>query len=143
MAHPQTKETREKISKANKGRKRTPESIEKQRQSRLKGFREGRIKIPWAGTKGIMTWNKKGAESSSWRGGKWKDKNGYIVTKQGMEHRLVMEMNINRKLCSWEQVHHINAIKDDNRIENLRIVTKKTHKGIVLCPYCNNKFEIK
>jgi len=90
-----------------------------------------------------MTWNKKGPESSSWRGGKWKDKNGYIVTKHGLEHRLIMEEHIGRKLHSWEYIHHINAIKDDNRIENLKIVTKKIHKGTVTCPFCNRVFAIR
>jgi len=153
MAHPQTDETKRKISLANTGRQMTLEQRKKQSETRKRLFKEGALKIPWAGTKGIMTWNKKGAESTSWKGGRQIDKNGYVwlrmshpnANSSGMiaEHRFVMSNHLGRALFDWEHVHHVNAIKGDNRIENLMVMTKKIHKGHVQCPHCHKEFAIR
>ena len=49
-------------------------------------------------------------------------KDGYI-----MEHDLVMEALIGRHLKDNECVHHINEKRDDNRKENLKLMTIKDH----------------
>lgn len=89
-----------------------------------------------------MKRNQWGVLNPHWKGGRFKNKNGYVwlympehpnaskVSPRGyvLEHRYVMEQKILRYLKSWELVHHINGIKDDNRLENLEI--KKVHEHI-------------
>lgn len=75
---------------------------------------------------------------SKYGGHQKKRRDGYIFiylpshkhsTKDGyvMEHILVMEEYLGRYLLANEVVHHINKVRDDNRIENLKVMTKSEH----------------
>jgi len=50
---------------------------------------------------------------------------GYV-----MKHTLVMERHIGRFLREDEVVHHVNHVRSDNRLENLRLMTKKEHQSL-------------
>ena len=126
---PHSEEHKRNISKALTGIKRGPQSPEhtsKMTASRIKN----RIK------KGI------------YRNGRYLDRKGYVIvqisgSKFGREHRLIMEKSIGRPLERWEEVHHKNGIKDDNRLENLEIMVTGFHKATVCCPHCRKEFLIK
>lgn len=59
---------------------------------------------------------------------------GYVEVKCGrtwvLEHRIIIENFIGRKLDSKEAIHHLNHNRKDNRIENLMLFkTQKDHKA--------------
>ena len=73
--------------------------------------------------------------SDTSKGYRTRSSDGYILVKRinrkgyDYEHRVIMENHLGRLLEPWEFVHHTNGVKDDNRLENLELVTHKEHMG--------------
>ncbi len=90
-----------------------------------------------------------GNKNPHWKGGKFVDKNGYIMvlisqqnffypmarskgthTRQKYigEHRLIMAKALNRLLSPKEMVHHIDGNPTNNKLENLELCNANNHK---------------
>ena len=148
-------ETKRKISKAMKGRTFSEKTIEKMRKS---AFNRNRSGGKYTGKDGYVYINLRYHPN--------KIKNNYIL-----EHRLMIEAYLNKvSLKKWiqfglkniypknskfllktEVVHHINGIRDDNRIENLMLFPnqsahhkwKHVNEKSFICKFCNrNQKEI-
>ena len=78
-----------------------------------------------------------GEKHPNWKRGYWRTSDGYKILqsvytdgKKIPEHRKVVEKFLGRKLDKDEVIHHINGIRDDNRIENLQIMTRAEHMNL-------------
>jgi hypothetical protein len=56
--------------------------------------------------------------------------NGYVYIAGRAEHRLVYEAYLGRPLKSTENIHHINGVRDDNRLENLELWDRNQPTGV-------------
>lgn len=87
-----------------------------------------------------------GDQSPTWKGGTSLHKKGYVSIRVGnkyvFEHVLVMQDFLGRKLTDGENVHHINGIRDDNRIENLELWTRPQPTGVRVQDALNWAYEI-
>ena len=63
----------------------------------------------------------------------WVNKNGYVQTSFGGVHRIIWEA-FNGKIPEGYEIDHINTVRNDNRLDNLRLATHKEN--------CNNPLSI-
>jgi len=114
-------ETKLKISNSHKGKKLSPEHREKV----LKNLIYGKL----------------GGENPNWKGGVHARKDGYVYFRNKQHPRslangyikraiLVAEKKLGRMLSPLEVTHHINGIKDDDRPENIEVLSSREHNRI-------------
>jgi hypothetical protein len=101
----------------------------------------------------------KGPLNPRWKGGKSITKQGYIMVRipwsspyfpmaisrnRVPEHRLVMAEHLGRCLSRLENVHHKNGVRNDNRLENLELISKADHACYRdFCSHCDLRKQIR
>jgi len=93
------------------------------------GHRSGKTNLKFCSQKCSIEYMK-GKNSPFYNGGTITAQ-GYKAVKVGekyiLEHRLIMEEFLGRKLVENEVVHHIDENKLNNNIENLKLMDRKEH----------------
>lgn len=99
-------------------------------EGRYLAWKQGKFQLP------------SGKDHYNWKGGTTQRKDGYVLERapdhprahngQVLQHILIWERAHNRVLPNGMHVHHLNGIRDDNRIENLLAVPAKKHDRFTL-----------
>lgn len=124
-----TTETRRKIGLSSKGRIKPREKHPAWRGGRYISKRDGYVTV-------VVPDGTTGAKRANGRP-------GTNTSDVMLEHRWVMQQHLGRPLTKDEDVHHINGKKDDNRLENLKLVSHWQHFHDVICPHCGGTVTVK
>lgn len=91
-------------------------------------------------TKKKISETRRTRHNNNWKGGRYKDKYGYIqvlvfghpsiVGRYIREHRLIMEKHLGRYLTPLEIVHHKDGNKQNNKIENLQLFKNNSEHSL-------------
>lgn len=134
------------------------ERCNKERWLSIGNFNAGRGKVCWnCHLELISEFPIKGDKHNNWKGGRAKAGNGYIqiylqtddpfypMTKKDgyvFEHRLVVAKELGRCLTKQEIVHHFNGIRDDNRPENLGLISQSNHDTTTLMKLLRKRIRV-
>lgn len=102
-----------------------------ERPQYAKGLCEGHTKQKYKTgvLKPIQPARRRAGDARYWIGGYITVTDPRDPSKKIAEHRLVMELHLGRPLRKRENVHHINGMPGDNRLENLELWTRPQPAG--------------
>lgn len=136
-----SEETKRKMKEAAKGRKKVSEETKRKMREAHKGEKHAMWGKHHSGeTKGKLSESMKGKNNPKWKGGITKVRGYVFILKP--EHpaaigigyvkraRLVAEKKLGRYLYPGEITHHENEIKDDDRPENIGVMTRGEHTSL-------------